>query len=75
MNIHLQSSPSNYLKNMNLFEEAGLSTILIFNDSGLPIYTRNYSNESKIIPNASNDDELILSAFISSLSHFIKVYD
>ena len=60
---------------MNLFEEAGLSTILIFNDSGLPIYTRNYSNESKIIPNASNDDELILSAFISSLSHFIKVYD
>ena len=75
MNIHLQSTPSNYLKNTNLFEEVGLSAILIFNDSGLPIYIRNYSNESKIIPNASNDDDLILSAFLSSLSHFIKVYD
>ena len=57
--------------NTHPLEQMGLSAILIFNDSGMPIYTRDYTN-------ATSDDTgetVVISAFISSLSNFVKIYD
>lgn len=48
----------------------GLEAVLVLNDSGLPIYVRNYSKSV-----LETGEDVVLSAFISSLSNFIKIYD
>ena len=51
-------------------EKKGLEAVLILNDSGLPIYGRNYSEKG-----LDSHEDVVLSAFISSLSNFVKIYD
>ena len=48
----------------------GLTGIMIFYDTGIPIYLRNYSkNKSET---SDPLDELVFTAFISSLANFNK---
>ena len=48
--------------------EFGIHAILIFSDNGLPILSRYYTQN----PKNNDQDFLIISAFISSLRHFIQ---
>ena len=70
MNIRITNNSPFLNTNRKNLVQKGLSAILIVNDSGLPIYIRNFSQLK-----SNSNDELVFSAFISSLSNFIKIYD
>lgn len=70
MNVNINNPKPFFSAQRQTLNQVGLSGILILNDSGLPIYIRKYSN-SKF----SSEEELVISAFISSISNFIKIYD
>lgn len=70
MNVNINNSQSYLTSNKRTLDQIGLSGILIISDSGLPIYIKYYSNST-----SDSNDDLVLSAFISSLSNFIKIYD
>ena len=73
MKVQGIQSSSFLLTNKLSLEQIGLSGILIFNDSGIPIYLRNYSKNSP--EQESSPDDIIFTAFVSSLANFIKTYD
>lgn len=54
-------------------ESIGLTGIFIFYDTGIPIFLRNYSKSKS--ETFDSLDELIFTAFISSLASYIKTYD
>ena len=74
MNLRVNTPTNFFQSSKQNLEKIGLSGILIFNDSGLPIYLRDFSN-SKGESSSNSHDDLVFSAFISSLSNFIKIYD
>ncbi len=70
MNVNINSAQPFFASQQQTLVQVGFSGILIINDSGLPIYLRDYSNSQSNV-----DEELVLSAFISSISNFIRIYD
>jgi hypothetical protein len=76
MDISIRPNSPFFMKNKKILENIGLSAVIVFNDSGLPIYLKSYTGTDieKVNESEQDSENLVFSAFISSLSNFTKMY-